>query len=98
LVGTRTWGGLVGISGNPQLLDGGRVTAPTFGIYGENGWAIEGYGVDPDHPVENAPHEMVAGHDPQLETAISVALKLLEKQPPKRPKKPPYPNRSANGK
>jgi tricorn protease len=98
LVGTRTWGGLVGMSGNPPLIDGGRVTAPTFGIYGEDGWTIEGHGVDPNYPVENAPHEMVAGHDPQLEKAIDVALKLLEKQPPQRPKKPPYPNRSANAK
>ncbi|OHB64737.1 MAG: hypothetical protein A2Y76_11000 [Planctomycetes bacterium RBG_13_60_9] len=98
LVGTRTWGGLIGMSGNPQPIDGGSVSAPTFGIYEENGWAVEGYGVDPDYEVENAPHEMVAGHDPQLETAISVAQKLLEKQPPKRPQKPAYPNRSANAK
>jgi tricorn protease len=96
LVGTRTWGGLIGISGNPQLIDGGFVSAPTFGMYADNGWAVEGYGVDPDYEVENAPHELVAGHDPQLEKGISVALKLLDKQPPKRPKKPAYPNRSAN--
>jgi len=96
LVGTRTWGGLIGISGNPQLIDGGFVSAPTFGMYVDNGWAVEGYGVAPDYEVENAPHELVAGHDPQLEKGISVALKLLDKQPPKRPKKPAYPNRSAN--
>ena len=96
LVGTRTWGGLVGMSGNPSLVDGGSVTAPSFGMYREEGWTVEGYGVDPDYEVENAPHELVAGRDPQLETAVSVALKLLEKNPPKRPKKPTYPNRSAN--
>ncbi len=96
LVGTRTWGGLVGMSGNPRLIDGGSVTAPTFGMYEEDGWAVEGYGVDPDYEVENAPHELVAGRDPQLETAVSVVLKLLEKNPPARPKKPTYPNRSAN--
>jgi tricorn protease len=96
LVGTRTWGGLIGISGNPQLIDGGMVTAPTFGMYEDSGWAVEGYGVAPDYEVENAPHELVAGRDPQLEMGISVALKLLDKEPPKRPKKPAYPNRSAD--
>jgi tricorn protease len=96
LVGTRTWGGLVGMSGNPSLVDGGSVTAPTFGMYEDDGWAVEGYGVDPDYEVENAPHELVAGRDPQLETAVGVALKLLEKNPPQRPKKPSYPNRSAD--
>lgn len=96
LVGTRTWGGLVGISGNPSLVDGGSVTAPTFGMYEDGAWAVEGYGVDPDYEVENAPHELAAGRDPQLETAVGVVLKLLEKDPPKKPKKPTYPNRSAN--
>ncbi len=95
LVGTRTWGGLIGISGNPQPIDGGSITVPTFGMYEEDSqWSVEGYGVDPDYEVENAPDEMVAGRDPQLETAIAVALKQLEKQPPKRPRKPTYPNRS----
>ncbi|MEN6335369.1 MAG: PDZ domain-containing protein [Phycisphaerales bacterium] len=96
LVGTRTWGGLVGMSGNPRLVDGGSVTAPSFGMYEDGGWAVEGYGVDPDYEVENAPHELAAGRDPQLETAVGVALKLLEKDPPKHPKKPAYPNRSAD--
>jgi len=96
LVGTRTWGGLVGMSGNPRLIDGGYVSAPTFGMYEEDGWAVEGYGVDPDYEVENAPHELVAGRDPQLETAVSVVLQLLEKNPRKRPQKPAYPNRTAN--
>ncbi|HON92463.1 MAG TPA: PDZ domain-containing protein [Sedimentisphaerales bacterium] len=96
LVGMRTWGGLVGISGNPTLVDGGSVTAPTFGMYEDGAWAVEGYGVDPDYEVENAPHELAAGRDPQLETAVGVILNLLEKNPPKRPKKPVYPNRTAD--
>jgi tricorn protease len=96
LVGTRTWGGLIGISGNPQPIDGGFVSAPTFGFYEEKGWEVEGYGVAPDYEVENAPHELAAGRDPQLEKAIDVALKLLDKQSPQRPKKPPYPNRSVS--
>jgi tricorn protease len=95
LVGTRTWGGLIGISGNPQLIDGGFVTAPTFGFWNTEGnWDVEGYGVDPDYKIENAPHEMVAGRDPQLEKAIEVILNTLEKQPPRKPRKPPYPDRS----
>jgi len=95
LVGTRTWGGLIGISGNPQLIDGGSVTAPTFGFWNTEGkWDVEGYGVDPDYRIENAPHEMVAGRDPQLEKAIEVILGMLEKQPPKKPRKPLYPDRS----
>jgi tricorn protease len=95
LVGTRTWGGLIGISGNPRPIDGGFISAPTFGFYEEDGqWGVEGYGVDPDYEVENAPHEMVAGRDPQLETAIAVVLRRLERNPPQRPKKPPYPDRS----
>ncbi len=49
LIGMRTWGGLVGISGNPSLIDGGSVTAPTFAYYEKDGtWGIEGHGVEPD--------------------------------------------------
>jgi len=95
LVGTRTWGGLIGISGNPQPIDGGYVSAPTFGFWNTQGdWDVEGYGVDPDYNIENAPHEMVAGRDPQLEKAIEVTLQKLEKNPPKQPVKPRYPDRS----
>jgi tricorn protease len=95
LVGTRTWGGLIGISGNPQPIDGGFVSAPTFGFWSTQGdWEVEGYGVESDHEVENAPHEMVTGRDPQLEKAIEVALKLLEEQSFQKPQKPPYPDRS----
>jgi len=95
LVGTRTWGGLIGISGNPQPIDGGYISAPTFGFWNTAGdWEIEGYGVDPDYEIENAPHEMAAGRDPQLEKAIKVILDLLEKHPPRRPPKPRYPDKS----
>jgi len=76
------------------LIDGGRVTAPTFGLWNvEGNWDVEGYGVDPDYEVENKPHEMVAGRDPQLEKAIEIILKELEIHPPKKPHKPKYPNR-----
>jgi len=95
LVGTRTWGGLIGISGNPQLIDGGSVTAPTFGFWNTEGnWDVEGYGVEPDYNLENAPHEMVAGRDLQLEKAIEIILQSLDKQPAQKPRKPSYPDRS----
>ncbi len=95
LIGTRTWGGLIGISGNPQPIDGGSVSVPTFGFWNTEGdWDVEGYGVDPDYPLENEPHKMVEGKDPQLEKAIEIALELLEKNPPKKMQKPIYPDRS----
>jgi len=95
LIGTRTWGGLIGISGNPQPIDGGSVTVPTFGFWNTEGkWDVEGYGVEPDYPLENEPHKMAAGRDPQLEKAIEVALDLLEKNPPPKLQKPIYPDRS----
>lgn len=95
LIGTRTWGGLIGMSGNPQPIDGGFVSAPTFGFWNTEGdWEVEAYGVDPDYEIENAPHQMAAGRDPQLEKAVDVVLKILKKQPTKKPEKPPYPDRS----
>jgi len=95
LIGTRTWGGLIGISGNPQPIDGGYVSVPTFGFWNTEGkWDVEGYGVAPDYELENAPHKMAAGNDPQLEKAIEVILDLLEKQPPPKLPKPVYPDRS----
>ena len=65
LVGSRTWGGLIGMTGTPPLVDDGRVTVPTFGIYNTKGeWIIEGYGVDPDIPVVDDPSLMAKGGDP----------------------------------
>jgi tricorn protease len=98
LIGTRTWGGLIGISGNPQPIDGGFISAPTFGFWNTQGaWEVEGYGVQPDYEIENVPHEMVAGRDPQLEKAIEIITQMLEKSAkggPQRPPKPAYPDRS----
>lgn len=95
IIGKRTWGGLIGISGNPMLIDGGFITAPNLAIWHPDGyWDVEGYGVDPDQEVENTPHEMAAGKDAQLEKAIAVVLDLLKKKPPKKPKRPAYPDRS----
>jgi tricorn protease len=93
LVGTRTWGGLVGIYGYPPLLDGGSVTAPRVAIYGLHGeWEVENHGIAPDIEVENDPASVAAGHDAQLEKAIQVTLDALKKNPVVIPQHPPYPN------
>lgn len=98
LIGTRTWGGLVGISGNPGLVDGAGVTAPTFGYYENDGtWGIEGHGVDPDIMVIDDPAQMKDGADPQLDAAIEHILGEIQRTPYRAPKRPTYPNRSGMG-
>ena len=93
LVGTRTWGGLVGIYGYPPLIDGGGVTAPRVAIYGLHGdWEVENHGIAPDIEVENDPAPVAGGHDPQLERAVQVTLDALQKNPVVIPDHPPYPN------
>lgn len=78
LVGTRTWGGLVGIWDVPPLVDGGAMTAPRGGFFNLNGeWDVENIGVTPDIEVEQTPKEMAAGRDPQLERAVAEAMKQL---------------------
>ena len=97
IIGTRTWGGLIGMTGAPVLIDGGTVTVPTFGIYDPDGrWIIEGRGVEPDIPVEDDPAKMQGGADPQLDRAIQEVLKSLKSRPA-RPPKPMYPNRAGGG-
>ena len=91
LVGKRTWGGLVGTLGFPELLDGGYVTAPNVAIWTKDGFVVENVGVPPDIEVEQWPAEVNKGKDPQLEKAIEVALKELGENPPETPKRPPYP-------
>ncbi len=91
IIGKRTWGGLVGISRDLPLVDGGSVTMPDFGIYSLDGkWMIENHGVDPDMEVENTPESMIDGHDLQLEKAIEWSLEQLKRNPPSRPKRPEY--------
>lgn len=81
LVGTRTWGGLVGIWDTPAFIDGGRMTAPRGGFYDTNGeWAVEATGVAPDIEVMQDPKAVLEGKDPQLERAVQEALKLLPTQ------------------
>jgi len=93
LVGTKTWGGLVGIYGYPRLLDGGFVTAPRVAIYGLHGdWEVENKGIPPDIEVENDPASVAAGHDRQLEKAVEVTMEALKKNPVLIPDHPAYPN------
>jgi len=95
LIGGRTWGGLIGITGAPPLVDGGSVTVPTFGIYDAKGeWIIEGYGVDPDIEVVDDPGEMARGKDPQLERAVFEVMKAIRQDSMPEVKKPKYPNRA----
>jgi tricorn protease len=89
MVGTRTWGALVGTLGTPATIDGGGITAPTLAFYDLSGkWAVENEGVPPDIEVEYTPSEVIKGHDPQLERAVQEALKLLEQNPVKRMPRP----------
>ena len=98
LIGTRTWGGLVGISGNPGLIDGGSVTAPTFAFYEKDStWGVEGHGVDPDIEVIDDPALMQNGADPQLDAAIKHIQEELKRNPYVPARRPAYPNRKGFG-
>lgn len=94
LIGKRTWGGLVGRAGAPQLMDGGIVTAPSSAVWdpATSKWIAENVGVEPDIEVENDPESVRQGRDPQLEKAIEVVMAELAKKPHVEPKRPAYPN------
>lgn len=89
LVGTRTWGGLVGTTGSPATIDGGGITAPSLAFFDLKGeWQIENEGIAPDIVVENTPAEMLKGRDSQLERAVSEALRLLQQSAVRRAARP----------
>jgi len=95
LIGTRTWGGLVGISGNARLVDGGSLSVPQFGIFDENEeWIIEGVGVSPDIEVIDRPEQLAQGIDPCIEKAVEVLLQELKDKPAKKINSPAMPDRS----
>ncbi len=95
IIGTRTWGGLVGMTGNATLKDGGYIGVPRFGIYNEEGeWIIEGIGIYPDIEVMDEPHKVARGEDPSLEKAVEVLLEQLEEDPPQEWPVPEQPDRS----
>lgn len=90
VVGTRTWGGVIGIDSRYHLVDGTLVTQPKYAFWLEGqGWDVENHGVDPDVEVPHTPQDWVAGRDPQLDTAVALALDALAEQPAKTP--PPLP-------
>ena len=90
IIGTRTWGGLIGISGNPGLMDGGSMSAPAFRFFDTEGmWAVEGVGVAPDIEVVDRPDLVAAGQDPSLEAAVKLLLEQLAKSPVKKVVVPP---------
>ncbi|HTV81083.1 MAG TPA: PDZ domain-containing protein [Acidobacteriaceae bacterium] len=95
VIGTRTWGGLVGIGRYPTLMDGSMVTAPSGAIYFPNGrWDIENHGVDPDIRVTMNPELWRQGQDPQLQAAVALAMRQLSSHPFHIVPHPPFPNRN----
>ena len=95
IIGVRTWGGEVWLSGANRLSDGGVARAPMNGVYGAEGkWLIENHGVDPDIVVDNLPRATFDGKDAQLEAAIDHLLAEIKKDPRDVPKPPAYPNKS----
>jgi len=104
VVGTRTWGGVIGIDGWFRLVDGTQMTMPKYAMWLENyGWGVENYGVDPDVEVVISPADWAAGRDPQLATAVRLAADALGTRPAARPpdasarpsrRRPPLPPRA----
>jgi tricorn protease-like protein/C-terminal processing protease CtpA/Prc len=98
LIGRRTWGGLVGISGVPPLIDGGYTAVPNFGFYRTDGtWGIEGHGVDPDIDVIDDPTMLANGQDPQMDAAVEYLLEAIEREGYEPPQRPQEPDRSGFG-
>ncbi|UCH84638.1 MAG: PDZ domain-containing protein, partial [Candidatus Latescibacterota bacterium] len=95
LIGKRSWGGVIGISGRGPLIDGGSVYVPEFGFVSTDGeWDIENWGVEPDIVVENDPKSVIEGRDPQLDRGIQEVMSMIETEPKKIPKRPPDPVRT----
>ncbi len=92
LVGTRTWGGLIGLSGNPGFVDGGSVDVPTFRIYDREGkWVVENTGVAPDVEVFDVAERRLDGGDPSLEKGVEILLEALAKRSDSVPEAPTPP-------
>ncbi len=90
LVGTRSWGGVRGIRGYWQMMDGGFITIPEDAVYTlDSKWSVENHGVDPDVEIENQPADLLAGHDAQLETAVDMMMKAIAGKPAGLPPAPP---------
>jgi tricorn protease len=95
VIGIRTWGGEIWLSGDNLQADGGVATAGEIGVYGPEGrWLIEGHGVDPDILVDDLPHATFAGEDAQLQTAIRLLQSQIQADPRPVPPAPAYPNKA----
>ena len=86
VVGTRTWGGVIGIDSRYRLVDGTLVTQPRYAFWFDGlGWGVENHGVDPDIEVSIPPQAWARGEDPQLEVALQTLGELSERRPPATP-------------
>jgi len=95
VIGTRTWGGEIWLSGSNTQADNGVATAAETGVYSADGrWLIEGHGVDPDITVDNLPHATFSGDDAQLQAAIDLLKQEIKDDPRAVPSHPPYPDKS----
>jgi tricorn protease len=89
VVGVRTWGGVIGIDMRYRLVDGTAVTQPRYSFWFDRlGWTVENQGVEPDVEVAITPQDWAAGRDPQLDTAVRLALEALETRPAAAPPDP----------
>ncbi len=95
VIGTRTWGGVIGIRGDKTFIDGGLSTQPEYAWFDRRwGWDLENRGVEPDIVVDNRPEDQVAGRDAQLERGLAEIERMLAENPPQRPAPPPVPDKS----
>jgi tricorn protease len=95
LIGTRTWGGVVGIRMDKRFVDSGLSSQPEFAWWdAKRGWSLENVGVEPDIEVEYRPEDYIAGRDPQLDRGIEEMLKKIQEKPVERPTVPPLPIRA----
>ncbi len=99
IIGKRTWGGLVGIQGTYQLMDGGGITSPAFAFYEPKTgkWIAENNGIEPDMDIDRRPDLVAQGHDPQLEKAVQVLMDALAKQKPSAVKRQAFPKVGGGG-
>lgn len=92
VVGTRTWGGVVGIWPRHRLADGTQTTQPEYPFaFDDVGWRVENHGAEPEIEVEIAPQDYAKGLDPQLDRAVEWALAALAERPAHTPAPPPRP-------
>ena len=98
VIGMRTWGGEVWLSGSNVQADNGVATAAETGVYADGKWLIEGRGVEPDMVVDNLPHVTDSGEDAQLNAALKELEQEIKADPRPVPPPPPHPDKSFHNK